>query len=304
MELTLKEVQERKYDMKNKVLKRAGICCTMIEADGVDDFYMEFQCLNMKEPNSIKFYLENISELEGICNYIIDLANELKKQQKEAKKGNGITLEQLKARAIDPETAERFERTKELWSGNIRAIRHRMNCGEPFELRSCIFSMTHNGNDPKSNEELLNDARMYIEKGVYTDEEWEKWFVPAINEMLEYNNHFERWMPGYLIRHKETKELYLVEYDYALAFGYLSGHKCRNYTSLSVCALGKDGHITGTYAWRDYDNFELVDKDHAEKNIAKIRAFVQKGSIPYSLSSEISQMYYGREAPVTDGTKI
>lgn len=209
-----------------------------------------------------------------------------------------ITLEELKMRPINPETTERFERTMELWHGNIQALRYRMDSGDPFEIKSCVFSMTHNGNDPKSNDDLLNDARMYIEYNVYSDAEWEQYFLPAINKMLEYNDHFERWMPGYLIRHKETKELYLVEYDYALAFGHRNGHECRNFTSLSVCALHKDGHITGTYAWKNYNDFELVDKDHAEENIAKIRAFVQKGSIPYNLSSELSQTYYGREAPV------
>lgn len=42
-----------------KVFKRAEICCTVSEATG-DSFFMELKCINMREPNSIKFHFENL----------------------------------------------------------------------------------------------------------------------------------------------------------------------------------------------------------------------------------------------------
>lgn len=90
-----------------------------------------------------------------------------------------ITLEQLKARAIDPETEALMNRTMELAQHNIYVYRKRM-AESDSEIRSCIYSMTHNGNDPKSNEQMLNEARMYIEKNVYTDEQWEQYFIPLL----------------------------------------------------------------------------------------------------------------------------
>ena len=158
----------------------------------------------MREPNSIKFHFENLEELTGTCNYIIGLAQELmEKKKKKSQEKNTITLEQLKARPINPETVEMFERTMELWHGNICAMQNRMAMGGD-EVEYLTYEMTHDGNDVKSSEQMLDDARLYIEKHVYTDEQWEQYFIPAINKMLEYNANFVRFMPGYLIRHKET----------------------------------------------------------------------------------------------------
>ena len=204
-----------------------------------------------------------------------------------------ITLQDLKERKLNPKTADRMERTWELSDHNKMVYRYRMEKGD---IDSCTFDMTHNGNDPKSNEQMLDDARCYYEQHVYTDEEWERYFLPAINEMIAYNDSFVRWMPGYVIRHKQTGIVSIVEYDYALGFGG------RDYTSLSVVDLNSDGSISHSWAWAHYEQYELIDKDHTEENIAKILAYHKERGhdVPYYLSQELSRMLYEkdtREAP-------
>lgn len=129
-----------------------------------------------------------------------------------------------------------------------------------------IWEMTHNGNDPRSNNDMLDFARCYIECDIYTDKQWNKYFIPAINEMIYYNNTFERWYPGYLI--KDVKgNLAIVEHDYSEAFGG------RDYTSLAICELDSTGNITYGWAWAKYENYCLVSKEPeiVSKNLKKIR---------------------------------
>lgn len=199
-----------------------------------------------------------------------------------------ITLQQLKRRRINPETRKMMEHTCELAHWNIMAIRNRM--ADQDDIRYQVFDLTHNGNDPKDNKELLDDARMYIEKGVYTDEEWEQYFIPAINEMIAYNNNFVRWHPGYLLRNKETGKLAILEYDYSTAF------RGRNYTSLALCELDDKDKIRFSWAWANYNNYELVDSEHTAENIAKLKAYHAGDHPPYCMCSKMSQLLYGMES--------
>ena len=189
-----------------------------------------------------------------------------------------ISLEDIKARPINPKIEERFKHTDELSFFNNQ-VRGRWM--EEEETRSwCVREMTHYGNDPKRNEEMLDDAKIFYEHEVYTDEEWEKYFLPAINAMIEYNNTFVRWHPGYLIRDKESGKFYIVEYDYAEAFSWNGWRESTNYTDLSLCELDEDGDIVFSWAWANYNKYELVDKGHTEENIAKIREYSKGGNPP------------------------
>ena len=201
-----------------------------------------------------------------------------------------MTLQELKQRPINPRTKELMERTWELSEWNICVYRNRM--ANPDDISSNIYSMTHNGNNPKSNEQMLDDARMYIQKGVYTDEQWEQYFIPAINEMLAYNDNFVRWHTGYLVRSKEFKKLYIVGYDYGAAFGG------RNYTSLSLCTLDDNGKICSSWAWARYQDYELVDCEHTKENIAKLKEYYKGKTPPYCMCSKMSQMLYGTESTI------
>ena len=124
------------------------------------------------------------------------------------------------------------------------------------------YDITHNGNDPRTNKEIINRARWYYSQHVMTDEEIEKYILPAINETISYNDSFVRWMPGSLIKKKETGELKILGYDYGYKYGG------RNFTSLHVYDLDKDGKIDGSHAWEFYGNYELVD---IEKNNERIK---------------------------------
>lgn len=175
---------------------------------------------------------------------------------------------------------------------NIRIYRERMET--PDGIRRNISDIVQDGNDPMDNEEMLDRARWYIEMNVYTDEQWENYLIPAINRMIAYNDAFMRWQPGYVVRSKKDGSLWIVEYDYAMGFGSSCGRKCRDFTSLSIARLHDDGHVDSGWAWAQYDNYELVDKDHCEENIAKIREYHVSGhhQPPYYLDSRIVNMYY------------
>lgn len=205
-----------------------------------------------------------------------------------------ITLQDLKERPINKEVDDLLKRTDELCEWNKSVKRHRMDNGD---IRYQVFDMTHDGNDPKDNEYMLDVARLYYRENVYTDEEWEKYFIPAINEMIEYNNSFVRWMPGYIIKNKATGKCAIVEYDYALGFGHICS-RCRDFTSLSVCDIGEDGEVRGSWAWAHYENYELVDKNHTEENIAKVRVYHtgNNHTPPYYLSREMSNLFYGQDS--------
>ena len=202
-----------------------------------------------------------------------------------------VTLQDIKARPL-VEIAWRGYMNTVLSDGNIRIYRERMESLK--DRRYDIDDLVRHGNNPMDNEEMLDRARWYIEKKVYTDEQWEKYLLPAINKMIAYNDAFVRWLPGYVIRSKRDGSLWVVEYDYATAFGSASGRKCRDFTSLSIARLHDDGHVDGGWAWAQYDNYELVDKDHCEENIAKIREYHVSGhhQPPYYLDGRIERMYY------------
>lgn len=182
-----------------------------------------------------------------------------------------MTLEELKNRPLNKYMYDSMYETWELGDEhNMGVARHRMESGDVNDIKTEVWDMVHNGNEPKSNVEMLDYARCFYEDKVYTDEEWEKYFLPAINEMLEHNNTFERWYPGYLIRNKETGNLAIVEADYAFKYGG------RDFKSLDISELNKNGDIIGSWAWANYDNYELVDKTHMVENLEKIGKFKEK----------------------------
>ena len=195
-----------------------------------------------------------------------------------------LTLQKLKERPINPSTRNRMKYTMELSDWNINAYRKRMETTDG--ISSNVYDMTHNGNDPKSNKDMLDDARMFVDKDVYTDEQWEKYFIPAINDMISYNNNFVRWKTGYLIKEKSTGKLSILEYDYGGAFGG------RDYTSLSVCELDESDNILYSWSWANYDDYELVDKGHTKENIQKMKAYFKGKGIQYYLCDKLIKILY------------
>ena len=202
-----------------------------------------------------------------------------------------VTLDDIKARPL-VEIAWRGYMDSVLSEWNIHV--HRLRMEDSFGIQSNIADIVQDGNDPRDNNDLLDYARWYVEKNVYTDEEWEKYFLPAINEMIAYNDAFVRWMPGYIIRSKKDGSLWVVEYDYAAGFGSSCGRKCRDYTSLCIVRLFDDGHVDWGWAWARYEDYELVDTSRIEEMIARIREYHVTGNhqVPYYLDSNSRCMYY------------
>ena len=177
-----------------------------------------------------------------------------------------MTLQELKKYPLDEEYL------KDLNERNVINKDHRefhqKRIKNAHDREYDIWEITHDGNDPRSNNDMLNFARCYIECNIYTDKQWNKYFIPAINEMIDYNNTFERWHPGYLI--KDAKgNLAIVEHDYSEAFGG------RNYTSLAIYELDSNENIKFGWAWAEYENYCLVSKEPeiVSKNLEKIRKY-------------------------------
>lgn len=155
---------------------------------------------------------------------------------------------------------------------NLHVSRHRMDSGKPY-VDWEIYNMTHVGNDPRTNKNMLERAAYMYSKNVFTDDEWNEYFIPAINEMIRQNNTFERWYPGYLIENKKSHERCIVKHDYALGCGHMCIHGCRDYTSLYVYALDENENITHSFGWTRYDDYILLDKEHIVENLDKITAY-------------------------------
>lgn len=174
-------------------------------------------------------------------------------------------------------------------------VRSEVSCFASSELAKQVrrAAMEQNGfQDPSGLKYFCSEVKETV---VYeTAEE-----VPLLNppadpcEMVRETaipDGFVRWMPGYVIRNRRDGRLAIVEYDYALAFWG------NDYKSLSICELGPEGDITLSWAWAQYDDYELVDDTHAEENIAKVRAYNAGKEPPYFLSREVSMLYYGKES--------
>ena len=195
-----------------------------------------------------------------------------------------MTLQELKEYPLDKEYLKDLNNRNVINKDHRELHQNRMK--NSYDRKYEIFNITHYGNDPRSNDDVLKFARCYIECNIYTDEQWNKYFIPAINEMLNYNNIFERWHPGYLI--KDIKgNLAIVEYDYSEAFGG------RDYTSLSICELDSNGNITYCWAWAEYEDYCLVSKDSEiiSKNLEKIRKYhiEYDGGAPIGIDSELAK---------------
>jgi len=178
-----------------------------------------------------------------------------------------ITLEQLKTMPISDEVAAEIKRLGEEMCGNMRIDQRWLREGDEYDRDRVAFNMTHDGNDPKTIRGILDEARLYIHYNVFTDEEWESFLLPYINREIARQRSFKRWMPGYVIRNKETGQLAIVRYDYAYEYGG------RDFTSLHVCDLDADGRIVSSWAWAQYDDYELVDEDHVKENIEKMAEY-------------------------------
>lgn len=175
-----------------------------------------------------------------------------------------MTLQELKEYPLNKEYLKSLEGCLVFDEHNVSAHKIRMNSERGREWE--IWNMTHYGNDPLSNKEMLNRARCFIEKNIYTDKQWNKYFIPAINKMIIYNNTFERWHPGYLIKNVEG-DLAIVGHDHSEAFGG------RDYTSLFIYELDFNENIKYGWAWAKYENYCLVSKEPEmiSKNLEKIR---------------------------------
>lgn len=127
-----------------------------------------------------------------------------------------LTLEDLKNRPLNKDMYDSMYETWELGNEhNIECYRSRIREGNDHDIKNECYDMTHNGNDPMENEEMLDHARCFYEDNIFTDEEWVNIFIPAINKQIEENDNFERWYPGYVIKNKETGQLAILGGDYA-----------------------------------------------------------------------------------------
>lgn len=135
---------------------------------------------------------------------------------------------------------------------------------------------------------MIERAVCYYRTGIFTDDEWQRFFIPAINRMIAHNDNFVRWLPGYVIRHKKHGFKAIVNYDYATGFGG------RDFTSLALTNIEDDGSLGTSWAWASYYDYELVDKEHTEENIARIREknMRHKSQPPYFLKEEIVRLLY------------
>ena len=198
-----------------------------------------------------------------------------------------ITLKDIKNRKLNKEMWKMLHETWELGDEhNDSVTRYRM---ENNEIDYCIYDFTHYGNELYMNEDLLDRAKCYYKASVYTDEEWEKYFLPAINKQIKYNDNFLRFHPGYLIKNKSTNKLSIVQYDYAEAFGGT------DYTDLSICEFDDNGEITMQWAWASYNDYELVDSSNVtiKTNIKKIRKYHKKyPTVPLCLCDKMRKLLY------------
>ena len=175
-----------------------------------------------------------------------------------------ITLNILKKRRLNKSLYKRLHSCGELDPYNINVCRTRIQNEEGRE--SCAFDLTHSGNDPRSNKEILDHARCYYEDKVYTDEQWIQYLIPAVNEMLKYNDTFIRWYPGDIIKNKKSGKKAIVGYDYSTAYGG------RDYTSLHIYSLDENGNIIGGWAWANYYDYIRVRK---VIGLVKLRRYIK-----------------------------
>lgn len=198
-----------------------------------------------------------------------------------------INLEYLQQHKPDAKILNEMQRTYELWQHNLRVWRMRTNEEGP---NAFAFRLTHYGNDPLENHEMIERAVCYYRTGVFSDDEWQRFFIPAINKMIAHNDNFVRWLPGYVIRHKEQGSKAIVEYDYATGFGG------RDFTDLALTNIEEDGSLGTSWAWASYNDYELVDTEHTEENIARIREKNMRHKLqpPYFLKEEIARLFYGQ----------
>lgn len=178
-----------------------------------------------------------------------------------------ITLEQLKAMPVSDKVAAEIERLGPELPWNMQVDQRWFREGDEDDRDYVAFDMTHDGNEPKTIRDILDEARLYIHYDVFTDEEWESFLLPYINREIDRQRSFKRWLPGYVIRHRQTGQLAIVRGDYAYKYGG------RDFTSLEVCDLDADGQIVSSWAWAQYDDYELVDEDHVKENIEKMAEY-------------------------------
>ena len=137
-----------------------------------------------------------------------------------------------------------------------------------FPKKSFLHKSILEYNLKKADRILSTSHVMAEETKIYTDKEWEEIFIPHINKILEYNNNFIRWYPGFLIKNKWDGKESIVISDYALKYGG------RNYTSLEVCDLDEFGNIVKNWSWANYIDYVLIDSTHTIENLKKYTAYL------------------------------
>lgn len=198
-----------------------------------------------------------------------------------------INLVYLQQHKPDAKILNEMRKTLHLWSYNLSVWCRRTDEEGPAAF---AFELTHSGNDPLENHEMIERAVCYYRTGVFSDDEWQRFFIPSINKMIARNDNFVRWLPGFLVRNKKTGFKAIVEYDFA------TGYWGRDFTSLALTNINDDGSLGTSWAWASYNDYELVDTEHTEENIDRIREknMRNKSLPPYYLKEEIARMFYGQ----------
>lgn len=178
---------------------------------------------------------------------------------------------------------------------NINVSRYRMESKNPTHIRWEVEDMIYEGNALMSNTDILDTASICAINNVYTEKEWKKYFLPAINKAIKKNNTFVRWMPGDVIKCfikdgfiATPEDIAIVEYDYATGFGG------RDFKNLSICSLDTNGNVKNSWAWANYNKWKLIDNEHRIENIEKVRMYHKehKSVVPFYISQEIKSLLY------------
>lgn len=194
-----------------------------------------------------------------------------------------ITLDDIKNHPINEELKEDYIRRLIIQNDwNKQAHLTRMKSSS-YWIKCEIWEMSHDGNEPYSIEELLDHARLFYDDHIYTDEEWNKYFIPEINRAIKSEENFIRWYPGYLVKNKNKEEYAIVEHDYAEAFGG------RNFTDLCLLFLDNEGNPEYSSAWHDYYDYELIDKDNIEKYLDIIRKYNNGDAAPINMDYQLAK---------------
>ncbi len=75
---------------------------------------------------------------------------------------------------------------------------------------------------------------------------------------------------GDLVKYKYSDDIGIIEYSYKDAFGW------GNHNNFSVLWLDEKGKPECSQAWNSKNSLEVIDTEHREENIKKIRKYNRK----------------------------